>query len=186
MTLTDLEAVREHMQLADDDETQDELIDALIPAVSALVTEYADREFVDSGAGETRQFYYDGRGLLNLSPYDAQAVSTVRFVDESAAIDASTWGVWPLPAKHGVVSHLTMPRQSRRRAVEVAGTWGWESVPDAVERATIIAVIYMLRTSSQWVSDEFDIAAGLQGARMALPGATRALIEPYKRHAVGV
>ena len=184
MSLTTRDKVREHLQLPASDTSTNDLIDGLVVAVSDHVSRYCDREFTSQGATPlTRTFLHDGAGFLSLSPFDARTVTLVKAGDVELA--ATDWEAWPIPQRDGVVSHLLLPDVGRREKVEVTGTWGWPSVPAEVERATTIGVAYMLRTTSQWMSNEYDMDAGMGGARMVLPGAARALLAPYKRRAIG-
>jgi hypothetical protein len=185
MSLTTRAKVREHLQIPDDgDASTDDLIDALVVAVSEHVTRYCDREFMSQGGTPiTRTFLHYGSGLLNLAPYDAREVSTVKL--RGVELAADDWEAWPIPQRDGVISHLLVPDTGRRETVEVTGLWGWPAVPSPVERAVTVGVAYMLRTSSQWMSNEYDVDAGMNGARVVLPGAARALLGPYKRRAIG-
>jgi hypothetical protein len=182
--LTTLAAVREHMQISDaDDDAQDDLIEELIPAVSEAVRDWCEREFVDAAAGGERTFYYDGKGWLDLAPYDARSIVTVTV--DGQELGEAAFDVWPLPARHGVVTHLVLPQRATRCKVVVDADWGFAEVPAAVERATIIAVHYAMRTTSSFMGSEFDVDAGFQGASKLLPGASLRLLAPYRRHSVG-
>ena len=185
MSLTTRAKVREHLQIVDDGDTStDDLIDALVIAVSEHVSRYCDREFESSGATPlTRTFLHEGSGLVNLAPFDAREVSAVTAGGVELAED--DWTEWPIPQRDGVISHLLLPDVGRREKVEVTGLWGWPAVPASVERAATIGVAYMLRTTSQWMSNELDVDAGLGGARVVLPGAARAMLSSFKRYSVG-
>lgn len=198
--LTTLESFREHAQISDATDTaQDALIETLIHSVSHHIMIYTNREFVPPGSSPVaRSFRYNGGGVLDLAPYDARTVTQVRIDTDTTSptvLDSTQYKTWPLPAADGVYTHLhligvnvpptTTEQHPVYRVVEVTGVWGFASVPPNVELAANITIQYILRTTSQYMSDEFDTTAGLAGARIAIPGAARDLLAPYRRRAIG-
>lgn len=196
--LTTLSSFREHAQISDATDTaQDALITTLITSVSEAIRVYANREFVaPSPATATRSFRYNGGGVLDLAPYDVRSVTQVRVdtdTDNPTTLDSSEYRLAPLPAHDGVYQQLHLrsvrvgPTTTEQfpvyRVVEVAGTWGFAAVPSNVRLAANITIQYVLRTTSQFMSDEFDGTAGLAGARIVIPGAARDLLAPYRRRA---
>lgn len=197
--LTTLASFRQHAQISDPTDTeQDALIETLISSVSHAIIVYTNREFVSAGSSEiARSFRYDGRGVLDLAPYDARSVSQVCIdtdTDTPTTLTASQYRLAPLPNVDGVYTHLhlrgvrvpisTTENYPVYRVVEVTGLWGFATIPPNVKLAANISIQYLLRTTSQFMSDEFDGTAGLAGARMVLPGAARDLLSPYRRRAV--
>lgn len=198
--LTTLAAFREHAQISDATDTaQDAIIETLISSVSHAIIVYTNREFVSAGSSPVvRSFRYDGGGVLDLAPYDARSVSLVRVdtdTDSPVVLDASQYRLAPLPAADGVYTHLhlrgvSVPVTTTEdypvyRVVEVTGLWGFAAIPPNVRLAANVAIQYLLRTTSQFMGDEFDGSAGLAGARMMLPGAARDLLSPYRRRVAG-
>lgn len=198
--LTTLESFREHAQISDATDTaQDALIETLIDSVSHHIIVYTNREFVPPDpATKAREFRYNGGGVLDLAPYDARTITQVRIDTDTSSptvLTSDQYRKVPITNTDGVYTHLhlrgvnipltTTEQHPVYRVVEVTGTWGFEAVPKNVELATNITIQYVLRTTSQFMSDEFEGAAGLAGARFALPGAARDLLAPYRRRAVG-
>lgn len=198
--LTTLAAFREHAQISDATDTaQDALITTLISSVSHAIIVYTNREFVSAGSSPiARSFRYNGGGVLDLAPYDARSVTQVRIdtdLDHPVTLMSDQYRLAPLPASDGVYTHLhlrgvsvgptTVEDYPVYRVVEVTGLWGFAAIPPNVKLAANVAIQYLLRTTSQFMSDEFDTTAGLAGARLMLPGAARDLLAPYRRRAVG-
>lgn len=198
--LTSLASFREHAQISDATDTaQDALIETLIDSVSHAIMVYASREFVPPGTDPVaRSFRYNGGGVLDLSPYDVRSVTQVRVDTDTSnptTLAASQYRLAPLPCPDGVYQQLhlrgvsvgptTTEQHPVYRVVEVTGTWGFAVVPKNVELAANITVQYVLRTTSQFMSDEFDGTAGMAGARIVIPGAARDLLAPYRRRAAG-
>lgn len=198
--LTDLEKFREHAQISDATDTaQDALIETLIHSVSHAIMVYTNREFVPPGSSPVaRTFRYNGGGVLDLAPYDLRSATQIRVDTDTAnptTLSSDNYRLAPLPNADGVytVIHLrgvtvgptTTETFPVYRVVEVTGVWGFEEVPPNVELAANITVQYVLRTTSQYMSDEFDTTAGLAGARVVIPGAARDLLAPYRRRAAG-
>jgi hypothetical protein len=198
--LTSLESFREHAQISDATDTaQDALIETLIDSVSHAIQIYTSREFVPPGStAVARSFRYNGGGVLELSPYDVRSVTQVRVdtdTDNPRTLASSEYRLAPLPAPDGVYQQLhlrtvrvgptTTEQYPVYRVVEVTGVWGFAAVPKNVELAANITLQYVLRTTSQYMSDEFDQTAGLAGARVVIPGAARDLLAPYRRRAAG-
>lgn len=196
--LTSLASFREHAQISDATDTaQDALIETLIDSVSHAIMVYTSREFVPPGTNPAaRSFRYNGGGVLDLSPYDVRSVTQVRVdtdTDTPTILAASEYRLAPLPCPDGVYQQLHLrtvrvgPTTTEQfpvyRVVEVTGTWGFAAVPKNVELAANITLQYVLRTTSQFMSDEFDTTAGLAGARLVIPGAARDLLAPYRRRA---
>lgn len=198
--LTSLESFREHAQISDAADTaQDALIETLIDSVSHHIMLYTNREFVPPGTAQvTRVFRYNGGGVLDLAPYDARSVSQVRIDTDTTSpttLSSDQYRTAPVTCPDGVYTHLhllgvnvpvsTVEHYPMYRVVEVTGVWGFAAVPKNVELAANITIQYILRTTSQFMGDEFDGTAGMAGARIAIPGAARDLLSPYRRRAVG-
>lgn len=199
--LTTLEDVRLHQQRTDSgNTTQDAILSALIVTASAMVEDWTQRRFTEGGSVATpvaRLFRYDGQGVLNLAPFDLQSLSGVTIdsdTDTPTDLTDDQYKLWPIPAEHGVYSHLHLrglpvargfSGSPEYREVEVSGVWGWDAVPDPVERATIMLVLELLSRTSSWKNDAFD-ALSSAGGGVSIPLHIRMMLAPYKRHTSGV
>ena len=199
--LTTLAQVREHQQQTDATNTsQDGVISDLITVASDLIIRYCQREFAPNGGStpSARFYRYDGNGVLTLAPDDARSVTQVRIDTDTTSpttLTADTdYKLWPTRARDGVYTHLhlygftTAPAVTSAapsyREVEVTGTWGWASVPVAVERACIILTLELLsRTSSFRAGDFDDLGSPMGGA--AIPLHVRTMLSSYRRRSVG-
>lgn len=199
--LTTLADVRLHQQRTDTgNTTQDAIISALISTASYMVQDFLQRRFDVAGTAGTpvsRLFRYDGRGVLNLAPFDLQSVSSVVVdsdTDSPTTLTSDEYRLWPIPSEWGVYSHLHLVGISNERGVadypmyrevEVSGVWGWSAVPDVVERATIMLTLELLSRTSSWKNDAFD-ALSTSGGGVSIPLHLRMMLAPYRRHSSGV
>lgn len=134
----------------DDDQQQMALDDA-----SAAVLNWTDRDFGSTPTTETREYPYDGKGVLEID--DASAVTGVSGTLAGSNFIAMKEG----PASVTVYSYLLLPPSLQPSGemgfatnrdplglhfrsqllpivmVSVTGTFGWEAVPDDVRRAVI-------------------------------------------------
>lgn len=197
--LTTTAKVKTHLQIDSSDTDADALLGELVTAASDAVMRYAQREFVTTTSGSTaRVFRYDGRGFLNLAPYDLRSVSSVKLdtlgvSPSTTTLDADDYRLMPLHSPDGVYSHLQIrgfevseqsssAKWSQWRDVEVtSSTWGFASVPTPVERAAIITAAWMFRHTSQHMGQELGVDAPFTGDRVAVPGVAKRLLDPYKR-----
>lgn len=200
--LTTLASVREHLQISDAADTdQDALINTLIDAASAKIADYAQREFASDAVGEvSRDFRYNGRGVLSLAPYDLRTLTSVKIDVDGAnpvplTLTADDYRTLPLSKRDGVWHSLQLrgldvaSRSSDTtyenfRVVRVTGTWGYPTIPAAVKSACNITVAYWLRETSQWMgtamgSDDTDITR-----RAALPPIVKQMLDPYRKRAI--
>ena len=187
--LTTKAEVKEHLGIAASNTDHDDLLDDLVTAASDAIMRYAQREFVTTTAGSTaRDFRYNGRGFLNLAPWDLRSVESVVIdVDgvspDSTTLDADDYRLMPVHKPDGVYTHLQLrgfeisessshARYEPFRVVRVtSSTWGFASVPKPVERACIITVAWLKRSTGDMMGDEMGIDAPFTGDRLAIPGA---------------
>ena len=196
--LTTLAQVREHQQRTDaSNTTQDNLIADLITVASDMIMAYTQREFAPTATSTAREYRYDGRGVVNLAPDDARAVTQVRIdtdTDDPTTLEDDQWRLWPIRSKYGVYSHLhligvpgplvTTQDYPAYRVVEVTATWGWASIPTPVERACILLVMDLLSRTSNWKNADMD-ALMPSGSSVAIPLHVRTILSPYKRPSAG-
>jgi len=197
--LCSLSYVREHQQITDTGDTsQDDLIEALITSASKRIMAYTQRQFSPAVTAATYKFRYNGRGVLNLAPYDLRSVTTIQIdtdTTEPTTLTSTEYRLAPIPVQNGVYSYvylkgypvfrLTDGSSPDYREVSITGNWGYSAVPDDVARACAITVVYMLRTQSQFITDEYQGSNGLN-TNMPIPGAAMSLLESYKRHTAGM
>lgn len=145
------------------DTRNDALYTTLIPAASAAVRAYTQRDFglpVETGE---RSFLYDGSGFLDVD--DASAITSVVFAypygSPDITLDPETWSakdspaytyveipsdlgrLGPLDPEMGFTWNADVYARERGgglyptpKTVKVTGTWGWAVVPDDVKVAT--------------------------------------------------
>lgn len=185
LDLTTVAAVRSRLQHDDtvgvdnDDEVQ-----ALITRASRSVMDFTGREFVSAASGSTARtflYYNTPDQVLPLTPYDARTVTQLRFDTDTASpstvTDSTQWRLLPIPSRYGAYHALYLPQHTGTvagRVVEVTGTWGWPSVPQDIEGATIDTVVHWLRQQmpgGQVVNEDTDRYGPVQfptSARMVL------------------
>lgn len=152
--LTDLESVRQFLQVEEDDTDQDDDIVVLIEQVSDAIPRYCKREFGPTD-GETRSFEYmperDGLHaspiVVNFMQYEAREVTGITIdpdIDGGVELTAADWRLWPFPQTPegtywGVRLGDTVPAPAQRlsfptRRIDVEADWGMEEVPAIVKR----------------------------------------------------
>lgn len=191
--LTDLDAVRQSRFTQDSDTGEDAEVRTLITSASRAIARYCGREFSPATDGEAREFEYDGRGPVLVTPYDLRAVTQVR-IDTDTTVPQTLldteWRLWPNPARDGVYSGVRITRCTwrRRTVVEITGDWGFSSVPTDVEHACIITVATWVGQDKMAFSPLLAAAAEEDmGSRPpavllgAIPPGARKLLEPYRR-----
>lgn len=200
--LTTLAAVRETLELPAGDTSRDALIGTLISDMSKAIINEVDREFAPATAAATRRFQLQNGALtMDLAPYDLRSVTAVTLNPEAANATVLTvttdYQLVPFQPRDGTYLGVrfaaNLPnlhtsdttRDFGYTLVDVAGAWGFSTVPDDVERACIIAVTASLRrdlTELAIAGIEDPQAIAPEGpATHALPPATRRIIAPYRR-----
>lgn len=201
--LCTLANVREALELPASDTTRDNLIQSLISDLSrAIIREY-DREFAPA-ATATRRFQVPvGSLMLDLAPYDLRTVSTLTINPEASggtALTATTdFQLMPVVTQQGTYesirfsARLTSLHTSQTAQdygytlVDVAGAWGFATVPDEVKRACIIAVQSGLRRDLTELAiagiEEPQSIAPEGPATHSIPAASRRLLAPFRRTA---
>lgn len=170
----------------------DARITELIEAASVVIAEYSAREFEPPATNpQARAFPYDGSGLLRLTPYDIQVVSAIQVDTDTASpwtVPASEYRVGPLPATDGVyrtVEFVNLCASTRwpTRQVTVTGTWGFPTVPRAVEQACVICVrAWLTREGGFGFQDDTaggEPAPGPSNA-YSIPAAAKRLLRTHK------
>jgi hypothetical protein len=193
VSLVSVADVRNFIQKPDADQQQDAIIGRLIEQASEAIMTWTEREFAPAGQpGVSRQFYYCGNGVLNLTPYDVQTVTAVKIDTVGGAggttLAGTDYRLYPTPAKDGVYNWLRLspaivgnPSTTfAQREVTVTGTWGFPAVPDDVKHWTAVTVATWLRKDVQAFSTTFNIDEQQLERPEALPSAVRAGLYRYK------
>lgn len=198
--LTTLALVRSHMQIDSADTSQDTLISALITRASAAIMRYAQREFVTTTNGSTaRVFRFTGGGILDLSPYDLQSVTSIVLdtnTTSTTTLTTSDYSLLPIPARDGAYNRIELrgigagtatgsgARQAWRQVTVTSAAWGFPAVPAEIAEACILTVAYWIRHFSTFFSASYrdDMDTSTEG-RMAIPLAAKLLIDPYRKRA---
>jgi len=190
--LTDLAAVREHLQISDANDTDtDALISSLITVASDAITNYTQRRFLPAEEAAAKSFTYQGRGVLNIAPFVLRSVDSVQIDtdgDSPTTLASDEYAMRPLGTIDGVYTRLVLRGYSvtrsdanqwpQERVVQVTGDWGYPSVPEPVERACILSVASMIaRTAARGQFMDSDVSPS---SGPMLPGMAKSLLEPYR------
>ncbi len=210
--LVTLSDVRTELELPAADTSRDALIGVIITAISRAIHTYCQREFVTEApsATATRKFRIPvGSYLLDLNPYEVHNTSSLGItinVEDADGGTQLTQGTDFVAMPYGTtntggtytsvqisrdVAELHAGQDARRfgfTPVTVHSQhWGFQTVPEDVERAAIIAVTANMDRRLDAFStaqDLVDTDLGLQPLRapsFALPTASMALLAPYRR-----
>lgn len=161
-----------------------------IADASALIEARCEREFTPT-ASATRTVAVASDGWVDLAPYDLRTLTTLTLDPDGTpqVVAAANIELHPFPARFGVYTTLeitaTLPRITGRLVAEIEGAWGFEEVPEPVERACIETVRTMIsRDSGNWaqVADTSGAPdyAGSQGT-YAIPKSALSWLDPYRR-----
>lgn len=176
--------------------TSDALIQELITAASAAITNRYQREFAPVSGTPTRIVRSDGR-LITLAPYDLRSATAISFdpAGTPIALAATDW-------RYGFLGSGGVFRDLRLRdtyslsstsysnygyyEVAITGTWGFASIPADVARAATL-------TAAAWLDRGADQIAGMDStvrpdgstfaSSWAIPNAAHSLLKPYERYA---
>lgn len=132
----------------------DGLIDAAIGAASETIITQLEREFAPAVGSATRRFPIPvDEHVIDLTPYDLRSVASLSLHPESGTpelLTASAYLLEPVVAKFGVytkiriASDVSLSSATARRfgyaLADVAGAWGFATVPAEVKRAAIDTV----------------------------------------------
>lgn len=209
ITLAD---VRTELELPAADTSRDALIGVIITAISRAIHTYCQREFVTEApsATATRKFRIPvGQRVLDLNPYEVHNTSSLGVTINVEDADGGTeleQGVDFVAMPYGTtntggtytsiqistdVAELHAGQDARRfgfTPVTVHSQhWGFETVPEDVKRAAIVAVTANMDRRLDAFAATQDLIEGdiglqpLRAASFALPTASMALLAPYRR-----
>jgi hypothetical protein len=199
--LCSLADVRAALELPAADTSRDALIGTLITAASEAIMNETDREFAPTTASATRRFRVDGL-TVSLAPFDLRTVTTATLNPETASpatlTVATDYQLQPIGAPSGTYTSLTLSGFLASlyasntlyafgyAMLDIAGAWGFPTVPLDVNRACVITVGSWLRKdiSMLLAAGELDIGGGLAPAfpaTMEIPNAAKHLLGPFYR-----
>lgn len=188
--LTTLSAVREFLQKQAVDTEQDDVIASLITRASNLIMRYTEREFAPATTSDTRVFDYEGRGWLDLAPYDLRSVSSIQIDTDTSSPTTLTSGtdyrLWPRPAVDGTYLALRLDTPGvysewPTRELSITGDWGFASVPSDVAHACIVTVSIWLRRDVAAFAANMNLDEARVERPEVLPSAVKAGLDHYKR-----
>ena len=196
--LTTLASVRRHMQITDGADTDlDAQIDALIPAASDAIMDYAQREFkTDTNGSTARKFRYDGNGVLDLAPWDLRTLSSVKIdtdIGSGTTLTSSEYRLQPVGAVHGVYHSIHLPgfavpntagSSPGYREVQVTGTWGFVTIPEKVRMAANITIAFWLRSTAQHMGSFMAEDGGDTLRAPMLPTIVKGLLDSYRKRGI--
>lgn len=192
-----VEALKSRMQISTS--THDFEVHEACFAASRGVEQYCERTFYQ--VTETRTFvprdYYD---VLLPEWNDLVSVTTLKTDASGDGTFETTWAstdyqllphnrsgpeTKPFTAIKALARTFPLPttRLARDDRVEIAGVWGWPSVPQAVKQATLILAheLYVLKDAPFGVADFGEM--GLVRARARENPKVATLLGPYRRNA---
>jgi len=197
--LISLEEGREFVFNSPLDSHADDRLERRINEISAAVSAYTRREWKPLQVGQTRQFWYDGRGYLSLAPWDPSTITTITMytnlptasqvvLQNGTTLQQAEWYGHRHPIL-GTYQWLTMPTTYGSCQVNILGDWGIGTIPEDVKLAVKVAlrnsmenpVGYQSSTAGPYQYSEAGVVeeAGRTGGN--LPPEARALLTPYKR-----
>lgn len=196
-----LSDVRTALELPGTDTSRDPLISTLITQASKAIMNDTGREFAPATASATRRFRVD-RFKVDLEPYDLRSATTVTLHPESSSpvvLSANTdYQLTPIGAPSGTYTSVklsaslaaigssTTAFQFGYALLDIAGAWGFATVPVDVQRAAILTVSSWLRRDvmSFALSSDIELGRGLAPALpsgFAIPADARRLLQPFQR-----
>ena len=185
-TLAELKA---RLDILDTDD--DSVLEAIVEAASRQIDGWCSRTFYAATA--TRYFTPESIDLLIL-PDDLMSVTTLKTDEDGDRTYETTWATTDYdlePANAATYTHIYTAPDGRygfpthRRAVEIAGSWGYASTaPDAINEACL------LLSARLWKRKDapFGIAGSSDAGQLqTLPGMdpdVKQLIQPYRKFAL--
>lgn len=192
--LCSLADVRAAEEAPSPDTTRDALIQTLITAASDAIMDEVDREFAPATTAATRRFRVDSNAV-SLAPYDLRTVTTLTLNPESSTptvLAAGTdYELLPVGSPSGTYTSLRLSEYTvlttetafrmGHALIDIAGAWGFSSVPNVVNRACVLTVLSWIRRdiSALGLSNEFEQGVA-QPAAFGIPYEARRLLAPYR------
>lgn len=194
--LTTLAAARAHILRDPANGSQDDVFVLYINAYSKAISNYCRREFHPTTAA-TRDFIYDGSGILNLAPYELRTATAIKLYSDQPSLqqqtlDGTQYRLEPIgrtPEGTYLALNTILPgRLPSQYAFEwqvtITGDWGMAAVPADVQLATLIAVDDAYRNPGGFQTVQVGAGTSFEepvGAGGSLPAASLRLLIPYRR-----
>lgn len=184
--LTSLERVKQVAKISGDDPVLDDSARFYINVASSMVMRYAGHEFKALATNpSTRTFVVQSGGYVSLTPYSLQpagaglAISTLTgagtgLVTTALTADDYLFGYGTTVNEFNLTTSPTVPTR-----VSITGTWGWLTVPDEVEYATVRTVVYWLK-GSFIQPQEFPDDTPVFTPTLGLPAGVRAILDMFR------
>lgn len=202
--LCNLYDVRDRMESEDTDRSRDGLIETLIPIASEAIMAEFEREFGPATASATRRFRVDPTSFakrmlfVELAPYDLRAATTITLHPEQSGLSqmltlGADYVQEPEPSKYGVYTHLKLRGDLNLNSLvantfgfaylDVAGAWGFATVPPKIVQATASTVISWLpRLVSALAVEGLDNLGHIVApSTWGIPPDARRLAESFRR-----
>jgi hypothetical protein len=194
--LCTLANVREALEVPTADTSRDALVGTLITAASVAIMQDTGREFAPSTSSATRRIQVDGY-MVSLEPYDLRTVSTMTLHPESSSpitLGTADYQLVPAVSADGVYQAVAISRYQVLLSdtafkfgyalLDIAGAWGFTSVPLDVTRACVETVKTWLRADV----GEFGLADMVEAgptlnprSAFPIPFKAWAFLAPYRR-----
>lgn len=192
--LCSVEDVRQLLDVARENTTQDDLISVEIARASKLIEKVAQREFAPRGT-LTRTFRMED-GYLDLNPRDLQSATLVTIAAPGGTPDTLTaddgYVLGPEGGSdEGTFFAIELGSSHRRLTsafgfarVAITGAWGMAAVPKDVENACAQTVALWLRRDVQAFTSTYNVDEGRLERPEALPSQVAAVVGNYTRWGV--
>ena len=183
-TLGDVKSFMQHLK--EDNAQKDALKEMMITRASAVITTFAEREFVPT-ASAARTFTYNGSGVLNLNPYDLRTVTSISLgtqTETPSELGATEYALRPKPSVYGTYKWVEIKSSELEEETEVTinGAWGMATIPVDVVHACVLTVAIWLRQDVYVAPSEWS-TGGV--ANIGLPPSVKQILSPYRGVRIG-
>lgn len=176
--LVTLAEAREYLQKPAGQTGSDDAISSLITRASAVIQREIDT-FITPNEATTHTVAWDGSSRITLLPYVMRSLQTVTLdpdEDSETTLDSTQYRLGPEPAKDGVYSvieldYTAIPTYSGvfpTRRAEIAGYYGYATVPDGLKHACLMTIAAWYRGGVAAFSSAYQDADGGDAARVEL------------------
>ena len=180
-------------QIVTQTNSRDLAIQDLITTASQVILDWTGRELAPATtAPATRTFQARSRRVLMLpAGNDLRSATTVRIDTDTASpqtlVAGTDYSLQPVYSPWGVYSWLEIPTLTfsgdAGRVVEIAGQWGFATIPHAAKQACITTVrAWLTRTAGIAFEDDTPMAPQPGPPNIYwLPASARHLLAPLRR-----
>ena len=202
--LCTLANVRESLELETAETVRDTKISTLITDASEAILKHCKRELAPATEDATRRFRVNhrrrdrnGNYVVDLKPYDLRSAASVTLHPEQTTPVALTVTTQYLldtiaPSDSGVFSRVllnqslsfgsTLSGNFGFAYLDIAGAWGFATVPENAKRAAIVTVeAWLSKPIAQGITDDARPFVNSAPSKLDLPLAALRLLNPYCR-----